>query len=80
MTAPSVRTVVWLRTLLSVAVGVGASAIVIPELGLVAGILSGWGVFALANVVWVLLLIWPMDAAATKSMPPSRPLGAGSPG
>lgn len=67
MTAPSVRTVVWLRALLSVAAGVVVGALVIPLLGLVAGILSGWGVFALANVVWILLLIWPMDAVATKA-------------
>lgn len=67
MTAPSVRTVVWLRALLSVAAGVVVGALVIPLLGLVAGILSGWGVFALANVVWILLLVWPMDAVATKA-------------
>jgi len=67
MTAPSVRTVVWLRTLLSVVAGVVVGAFVIPQLGLIAGILSGWGVFALANVIWILLLIWPMDAVATKA-------------
>jgi len=58
---------VWLRTLLSIAAGVVVGVIVIPLLGFAAGILSGWGVFALVNVVWVMLLIWPMDAAATKA-------------
>lgn len=67
MTASPVRTVVWLRTLLSVAAGVVVGALVVPVLGPVAGILSGWGTFALANVIWILLLIWPMDAAATRA-------------
>src|SRR6218665_2101789 len=66
MTAPSTRTVVWLRTLLSIVAGIAVGIIVIPLLGLVAGVLSGWAVFALANVIWVLLAIWPMDAAATR--------------
>ena len=38
-----------------------------PLLGLAAGVLSGWGVFAVITVVWVLLLVWPMDAEATRA-------------
>jgi len=67
MTSPSVRTTVWQRTLLSVVAGIIVAAFVIPPLGPVAGILSGWGVFALANAIWILLLTWPMNAAATKA-------------
>jgi uncharacterized membrane protein len=66
MTARSARTVVWVRTLTSIAAGVVVGALVVPLLGFVPGVLSGWAAFALVNVVWVLLLIWPMDAAATR--------------
>lgn len=66
MTAPTVRTFVRLRAALSIAAGVATSLAVAPVLGVAAGILSGWGAFALVNVIWVLLLIWPMDAQATR--------------
>ncbi|MBW8762557.1 MAG: DUF1345 domain-containing protein [Microbacterium sp.] len=66
MTLRSARTAVWMRTLLSIAGGIVVGAFVVPLLGGVAGILSGWAAFALVNVLWVLLLIWPMDAAATR--------------
>ena len=66
MTAPTVRALVRLRAVLSIVAGAAVSIGVIPLLGPAAGILSGWGVFALINVVWVLRLIWTMDAAATR--------------
>ena len=56
-----------LRTVLSIVVGVVVGVLVAPLLTVTAGILSGWGAFAVVNVLWVLLLIWPMDAAATRS-------------
>ncbi len=67
MTAPTVRTFVRLRAALSIAAGVATSLAVAPVLGVAAGILSGWGAFALVNVIWVLLLIWPMDARTTRA-------------
>lgn len=66
MSTASVRTFVRLRALLSIGCGIVAGAGVGTVLGLAAGILSGWGVFALINVVWVLALIWRMDAVATR--------------
>lgn len=67
MASLSARTVVRLRTVLSLVCGVLAGVTVTPLLGLAAGILSGWGVFAVNTVVWVLLLVWPMDAEATRA-------------
>ncbi|GAT72547.1 hypothetical protein MHM582_1021 [Microbacterium sp. HM58-2] len=66
MTAPTVRALVRLRAVLSIVAGAATSIAVVPVLGPAAGILSGWGAFALVNVIWVLLLIWPMDAQATR--------------
>ena len=55
------------RTVISIVVGVAVGILVAPALTVTAGILAGWGAFALVNVVWLLLLIWPMDAAATRA-------------
>lgn len=52
--------------MLSLIAGVATFAATAPLLGVAAGILSGWGVFALITVTWVLMLIWRMDAAATR--------------
>lgn len=38
-----------------------------PWTALPAGLLAGWSVLALINVTWVLLLVWPMDARATRT-------------
>jgi uncharacterized membrane protein len=67
MTSPSARLFVRLRAALSIVAGAVAGVLVAPYLGIAAGILSGWGVFALVNVVWVLPLIWHMDAASTRA-------------
>jgi len=67
MTAPTARAFVRLRALLSILGGLAAGTGVGAVLGTAAGILSGWGVFALINVVWVLTLIWRIDAAATRA-------------
>lgn len=66
MTARTTRALVRVRAALSILAGALTALAVVPVLGVAAGILSGWGAFALVNVVWVLLLIWPMDAAATR--------------
>ncbi|ALX66628.1 DUF1345 domain-containing protein [Microbacterium sp. XT11] len=67
MTSPSARLFVRLRAALSIVAGAVAGVLVAPYLGITAAILSGWGVFALVNVVWVLPLIWRMDAASTRA-------------
>lgn len=67
MASPSARATVRLRTLVSIIVGVLVGVAAVPVLGAAAGILSGWGAFALVSAVWVLLLIWPMGAEATKA-------------
>lgn len=66
MSAPSARAFVRVRAVLSILCGAAAAAVAVPLLGFAAGILSGWGVFALVNVIWVLTLIWHMDAEATR--------------
>lgn len=67
VTAPSARTFVRLRAIVSIAGGAAAAAGTVPLLGVAAGILSAWCTFALVNVVWVLVLIWHMDAASTRA-------------
>jgi uncharacterized membrane protein len=60
-----VRHQVRTRFLISLAAGVLAAALVIPLLGVAAGLLSGWAVLAAVNATWVLGLIWRMDAVQT---------------
>lgn len=67
MSTPSARAFVRLRALLSILLGVAAGVAAAPFLGVAAGILSGWGAFALVNVIWVLALVWRMDAASTRA-------------
>ncbi|WP_438352544.1 DUF1345 domain-containing protein [Microbacterium sp. CJ88] len=47
--------------------GVVTGTVVGHVLGLAAGLLSGWAVGALIAVVWILLVVWPMDAASTRA-------------
>lgn len=39
----------------------------VPVLGFAAGFLVGWSVLALTSVIWVLVMVWPMDAANTRA-------------
>ncbi|MDR2996999.1 MAG: DUF1345 domain-containing protein [Microbacterium sp.] len=67
MAQSALRAQVRLRTvcslLLGLAAGVGTGAVFGPA----AGIVGGWGALALVNTIWVLVLVWPMDAAATRA-------------
>lgn len=51
---------------ISLAAGGVVAAIAIPLLDPVAGLLAGWATIALVNVVWLLIALWPMDAAETR--------------
>jgi len=51
----------------SIVVGVAAAVVAVPLLGWVAGLLVGWTALAFVNVVWLLVALWPMDAARTRS-------------
>jgi hypothetical protein len=46
--------------------------------GLSVGLLAGWAVVAATNVVWLLSVVWPMDAEQTRShttsVDPGRPV------
>lgn len=70
-----VRHRVRLRTGASFVVGALGGVAVGAFQGVAAGILVGWGTFALANVVWVLLVVWPMDAAATRAHATAEDVG-----
>lgn len=66
---------VLLRLVVALVVGVGAGLLVGLTLGVPSGLLAGWGVFALTEVGWVLLVVWGMDAAATRAHATSEDLG-----
>jgi len=55
------------RALVSLVVGIAVGAVATPGLGVAAGLLAGWGALALVSTVWVLLVVWPMNAAQTRS-------------
>lgn len=54
------------RLVIGALVGVAVGAPVGASLGVAAGIVSGWGAAALTLSAWVLIVVWPMDATATK--------------
>lgn len=56
-----------MRLVVAILVGIAVGFVVTPFLGLAAGILAGWGALAVVNVVWILLVVWPMDAEQTRS-------------
>ncbi|WP_231562961.1 DUF1345 domain-containing protein [Microbacterium mangrovi] len=55
------------RFLVSLVAGTIAAAVVIPFLGVAAGLLCGWAILAAVNTTWVLGLIWPMGAVQTRA-------------
>lgn len=65
MTALTVRSIVRLRAIASLVIGAGVGVATAFPLGPAAGVLAGWGIFALVNVVWVLCLVWPMGPTET---------------
>lgn len=56
-----------LREALAALVGAAVAFAVTSAMGLAAGLLAGWGALAIVDVVWVLCLIWRMDAAQTRA-------------
>jgi len=54
------------RSLVALGIGVALVLIVGPLLGWAAALLAGWSAFAVTSVLWVALVIWPMDAAQTR--------------
>ncbi|MGW8484368.1 DUF1345 domain-containing protein [Microbacterium sp. NPDC055903] len=67
MSRLSLRAGVRIRLVAALVAGIVAGVLLTTLLGLAAGLIGAWGAFALVNVVWVLLLIWPMDAASTRA-------------
>ncbi|MGO4679309.1 DUF1345 domain-containing protein [Microbacterium sp. 2MCAF23] len=55
------------RSSVALLVGVAVGFVVTPFLGLAAGLLAAWGALALVSTVWILLVVWPMNAEQTRS-------------
>jgi uncharacterized membrane protein len=55
------------RAVVAVVAGAVAAVATIPFLGFAAALLVGWAVLALTSVIWVLVTVWPMDAAQTRA-------------
>ena len=66
------------RATVAIIVGVVIGFVVTPFLGLAAGILAGWGTLALVSVVWILLVVWRMDAAQTHAHATEEDPGRGA--
>lgn len=50
----------------SIVAGALVAAVTIPLVDWAGGLLAGWTAVAIVNVVWILCIIWPMDAAQTR--------------
>nr|WP_274638059.1 DUF1345 domain-containing protein [Microbacterium bovistercoris] len=55
------------RGIIALAVGCVAGFALAPSLGLAAGLLSGWAAGALTAACWLLIAVWPMDPAQTRT-------------
>lgn len=55
------------RAIVAIAAGAVAAAATVPALGFAAALLVGWSVLALTSVIWVLVMVWPMDAQRTRA-------------
>ncbi|WP_353987528.1 DUF1345 domain-containing protein [Ruicaihuangia caeni] len=55
------------RMSISVALGLIAAALLWWAFGPAVAVVGGWGTLALTNSTWVLLVVWPMDAASTSA-------------
>lgn len=55
-----------MRSVVSVLVGIVVVLAVTPWLGIAAGLLAGWSANAACSVIWILVQLWPMDAAQTR--------------
>ncbi|GAA1677322.1 DUF1345 domain-containing protein [Microbacterium lacus] len=67
MAVNPVRLAALSRSLVAAVIGVIGGLTAAPFLGIAAGLLAGWSGFAATNVVWLAILIWPMDAAQTRA-------------
>lgn len=56
-----------MRASVSIAVGLAVLLATTPLLGIAAGLLAGWAALALTATVWLGVIVWPMDAAATRA-------------
>lgn len=78
MAHPARRSPALVRGLIALAVGAAAAVLLVPVLGWAGALLAGWSVLALTDVIWVLVLIWPMDAVRTRAHAtaedPGRPI------
>ena len=55
------------RAIVAIAAGAVAAAAAVPALGFAAALLVGWSVLALTSLIWVLVMVWPMDAERTRA-------------
>jgi len=58
---------VLVRGVIALVAGAVVAVLLVPLIGVAAGLLSGWSVFCAVEVVWVLTRIWPLDAAQTRA-------------
>jgi len=61
-----VRAQVRVRWAIAAVCGAVVGVLVAPRLGIAAGLLAGWALLAIVSLAWMLLQVWPMDAAATR--------------
>ena len=55
------------RAIVAIAAGAVTAAVTVPALGFAPALLVGWSVLALTSVIWVLVMVWPMDAERTRA-------------
>ena len=67
MARPPVHSTALVRSLIAVAVGVAVGVWLSIVLDGWAGVLGGWGATAAVGAVWMLVVVWRMDAAQTRS-------------
>lgn len=67
-----------MRSATALVVGVIVAVVVTPRLGLAAGLLAGWAAVCITSVIWLLTLVWPMDAVQTRRHATAEDPGRGA--
>lgn len=67
MVRPARHTMVAVRGTIALVIGIVVAIALTAPLGVAAGLLSGWATAAVTAAGWALVVVWPMDAAATRA-------------
>jgi uncharacterized membrane protein len=67
MAKPSIHRRGLIRASTALLIGLIVGLAVGPFLGIAAGLLAGWAAVCVTSICWIMILVWPMDAAQSRA-------------